>query len=111
MPGWRQLVVREPRRGLELPLWLMRRVSIGIVSTDPQVIRRQRCVNVACLATAVNSFSHLVVNAFYDFHGLLVVNIYNIILIVAALGLPQAHRLGANLVAIILAILIICGQI
>jgi len=30
-----------------LPAWLERLVSVGIVATDPDVIRRQRCGNVA----------------------------------------------------------------
>ncbi len=38
----RELVGRAPKRGFELPPWLERLLSIGIVATDPDVVRRQR---------------------------------------------------------------------
>ena len=107
----RQLVLREPQRGLALPAWLTRLLSVGIVATEPQLVRRQRCVNVACLAAVANSFGHLVVNSLYDFSGLVIVNAYNVLMILVGLLLPQLHRLGANLVAIILTILIVLGQL
>ena len=43
----RDLVLQEPKRGVVLPAWLERLLSAGIVSTDPDIVRRQRCVNVA----------------------------------------------------------------
>jgi hypothetical protein len=33
------------------------------VTDDPQVARRQRFTNVACLAAAANALSHFVINA------------------------------------------------
>ena len=36
----RDLIRRDPHRGLQLPAWLDRWVSVGIVSADPQVARR-----------------------------------------------------------------------
>jgi adenylate cyclase len=107
----RDLVRHEPQRGVELPAWLERLTSVGIVATDPQVIRRQRFTNVACLATAANALSHLLINALYDFRGLAVVNVYNVLLTVVALALPRLHRFGDNVVAVTLIIAIICGNL
>ncbi len=69
MTRWRDLVRREPERGIQLPAWAGRLISFGIVSDDPQVVRRQRCINVAAGVIAANAASHFVINAFYDFTG------------------------------------------
>jgi adenylate cyclase len=106
----RDLIAREPKRGIELPAWLERILSIGIVSTDPDVVRRQRCVNVAVIATVVNTFNHLVINSLHDFRGLLPVNIYNVVLIVVPLLIPRLHRYGDNVAAIALASLVLIGH-
>jgi adenylate cyclase len=103
----RDLVIQESKRGVELPAWLERLLSIGIVSTDREVVRRQRCVNVAVFATAANSASHLIFNAFYDFQGLLPIHIYNAAMIVLPLLIPRLHRFGENTAAMTLAFLIL----
>ena len=103
----RDLVHREPKPGLSLPPWIERLLSIGIVAADPDVVRRQRCVNVGCLATAANSASHLVINAVYDFQGLFVIHLYNAIMMVAPLFIPRLHRYGENAGVIALAVLIL----
>jgi hypothetical protein len=56
MPRLRDLVRREPKHRIHLPAWLERLVSIGIVSRDEQIIRRQRCVNLAAFATMASGF-------------------------------------------------------
>ena len=43
----RDLVLPEPKRVGVLPAWLERLLSLGIVATDPDIVRRQRFVNVA----------------------------------------------------------------
>ena len=91
-----------PKRGFELPAWLERLVSVGIVSTDPDVVRRQRCVNVAALALAANAASHLVINSIYDFPGLVVIHIYNAIMVAVAAVIPRLHRFGENTAAVAL---------
>ena len=63
----RDLVRPEPKRGLELPPWLERLLSVGIVSTDPDVVRRQRCVNVARLRDGRQLGVAPVFNSVYDF--------------------------------------------
>lgn len=111
MARLRDLIRREPRRGLALPQWLDRLVSVGIVADDPQLVRRQRCVNVAAYASVVSGASYVLITSLYDARGLWPLNIYNILLIVAGLVLPFWHRLGANFVAIVLILLIGLGQL
>jgi len=110
MTQLRDLLRREPTPGLALPDWLERLLSAGIVTNDPQLAQRQRCVNVACYAAAISSASYLVITSLYDFGGLLLLNAYNAMMIVMASLLPRWHRLGANVVAIVLIVLVSLGQ-
>jgi adenylate cyclase len=102
----RDLVIQEPKRRV-LPAWLERLLTQGIVSTDPDVVRRQRFVNVAAYVAAFDAFSHLIFNAVYDFQGLLPVHFYNVIMSVLPLLIPRLHRFGENVGAIALALLIL----
>lgn len=111
MTRLRDLVRNEPRRGSILPDWAARLLSFGIVTHDPEVARRQRITNVAAFATAANAASHGVINSFYDFYGLLPVNIYNLIMTVLALSIPRLHRFGANVGGVALVTIIILGQV
>ncbi len=103
----RDLVRREPKPGIRLPAWLERLVSVGIVSKDEQIIRRQRCVNVAAFATAATALSHLIMNSVHDFHGLLIVNVDNVLTLMAALLIPRLHRFGEHVAAVALVLLIL----
>ncbi|MFL6799172.1 MAG: adenylate/guanylate cyclase domain-containing protein [Xanthobacteraceae bacterium] len=107
MTQLRDLVLRAPKRGLELPGWLERLVAIGTVTRDPKLLRRQRCVNVACFAVSVSAFSHLIFNALHDFRGLLIVNAYNLVMICGALLVPLLHRFGDNVAAITITMLVV----
>jgi adenylate cyclase len=111
MARLRDLIRREPKRGLALPPWLDRLVSVGIVSRDRQVVRRQRCVNVAAYAGIVSGLSYIVITSLYDLRGLWLLNIYNVVLILAGLILPFWHRVGENFVAIALILIIGFGQL
>jgi adenylate cyclase len=103
-------LVRERKPSIRLPGWLERVASIGIVSKDPAVIRRQRITNVAAFATAGNTISHLIANSYHSFDGLLVIHIYNVVMMIAALLTPLLHRFGQNVAAMVLLVLIICGN-
>ena len=70
MARLRDLIRREPKRGLALPPWLDRLVSTGLVSRDRQVVRRQRCVNVAAYAGIASGLSYIVITSLYDLRGL-----------------------------------------
>jgi adenylate cyclase len=104
------LVGRAPRRGLELPSWLERLIAAGIVTTDPEVARRQRLCNVAAFATAADALIHLASNALYSLDGLLVIHVYNVIMAALALATTRMHRLGDNVAAIALILLILTGN-
>jgi len=111
MSRLRDLVRSQPKQGFEIPPWLDRLVSVGIVTADPQVARRQRFTNVAAYATAVNAGQHLAINVAHGFHALAVVHIYNVIIIAAALMIPLVHRFGTNAAASALLSLIIPGHL
>jgi adenylate cyclase len=110
MSRLRNLIGREPRAAIVLPGWLERWISIGIVSKDEQIIRRQRCVNVAAWAMVATTFTHLIINSVHDLHGLLVVNADNLVMFAGALLVPRLHRFGEHVGAITLLTLILFGH-
>jgi adenylate cyclase len=107
MTRLRDLVRGQRTPAIRLPAWLDRLISIGIVSTDELVIERQRCVNVAAFAVAATALSHLIINAFHDFHGLILVNADNALMLAVSLLVPRLHRIGdyAGGIALVLAVL------
>ena len=105
------LVRSQPKHGFEIPAWIDRLVSVGIVSSDPQVIRRQRFTNVVAYAIAANAVQHLVTNIVYAFQALAVVHIYNAIIIATALMIPRLHRFGDNTAAMTLLPLMMLGHL
>ena len=111
MTRLRDLVRHEPKRGLVLPGWLERLASVGIVATDRQVVRRQRCANVAAYVGVVSAASYIVITSLYDLRGLLPLNAYNALLVIVGLVLPFWHRLGENFVAVALIAVISAGQV
>jgi adenylate cyclase len=88
-----------------LPAWLDRLGTLGIVSTDPQVIRRQRLTNIFAYASVFNAGGNVLVAALRDFRGFLVPHLVLVLLIIAALLIPRLHRwgdyLGAHSIAAI----------
>lgn len=110
MAPLRDLVGREPRPGVKLPDWLERLISTGIVTTDPEVARRQRFCNVAAFAAAFAALGHLVTNTLYNFEGLMIIHVYNVVIAVTALATTRLHRFGDNVAAIVLILLISFGQ-
>jgi adenylate cyclase len=110
MTHFRELLRRERKPSIRLPGWLERITSVGIVSSDPRVARRQRVTNVAAFATVANTISHLIINSWHNFDGLLIIHLYNAVMMVAALLTPLLHRFGQNLAAAVLLIFIIVGN-
>lgn len=106
----RRLASQPPKLGMNLPPWLERLLSAGIVSTDRDVVRRQRCVNVAAFAVSANAASHLIFNMVYDFQGLLPLHLYNVAMVVLPLQIPRLHRLGGNVGAVTLAMLVLVAH-
>jgi adenylate cyclase len=106
-----ELVRRTPKAGLELPRWLERLASLGIVTKNVHIARRQRFTNVAAYAAAVNAASHLVILAFYNLRGLLIIHVYNALFTVVVLGVPLLHRFADHAAAVALILLIVCGHL
>ena len=103
-------LVRERTPSIRLPGWLERVASVGIVTDDPRIARRQRITNVAAFATVGNTISHLIINSYHNFDGLLIIHVYNAAMMVGALLTPLLHRFGQNTAAMVLLALIICGN-
>ena len=111
MSRLRDLIRREPKRGLAIPLSLDRPLSAGIVSSDPRVARRQRCVNAAAYVSVLSGVSYIALTSVYDVRGLLPLNIYNVLLVIVGVALPFLHRYGENLAAIVLVSFVSVGQL
>ncbi len=94
MTRLRDLVRYERQRGFELPRWLERIVSAGIVSTDPQIIRRQRITNVTALAGSLNAFTRIAANFFYDAENLLLMQVTYAGIAILPLLVHRLHRFG-----------------
>ena len=92
MTRLRDLVRLEPQRGFELPRWLERIVSAGIVSTDPQIIRRQRLTNVTALAGSLNAITRIAANFFYDAENLLLMQVTYAGIAIFPLLVHRLHR-------------------
>lgn len=104
MTRLRDLVRFESARRAQLPGWLGRLVSAGIVSTEPKVIRRQRITNVAALAGGLNASSRVVTNSFYDPDNFLLMQAIFAGLAIIAFLAHRLHRFGENVAAIALTI-------
>jgi adenylate cyclase len=106
-----KLIRGEPTAKIALPAWLERVASVGIVSRDPQVVRRQRFTNIVAYAVCANAASHLVINGLYEPHALAPIHVYNAAFAVAALLIHRLHRFGENVAAAVLALLILLGTL
>lgn len=86
-----------------LPGWLDRLGGLGIVSTDPQIVRRQRLTNIFAYASCFNAAGNMVATSLLEFRGFLVPHAVLLLLIAAALLIPRMHRfgdyLGAHMIA------------
>jgi adenylate cyclase len=96
---------------LRWPAWLDRLAGLGIVSDDPDVVRRQRFVNLAGFVGAADTLSHAAYNSLYDFNGLLPINIYNVAMAALMALTPLLHRYGQNFGALYLVGLIGLGNL
>lgn len=92
MTRLRDLIRLEPQRGFELPRWLERIISAGIVSTDPQIIRRQRITNVTALAGSLNAITRIAANFFYDAENLLLMQVTYAGIAIFPLLVHRLHR-------------------
>jgi len=100
----RDLILFERKREFQLPRWLDRLVSAGIISADPKVVRRQKITNVAALASAFNSISRVIANSFYGSDDYLLAQAASGLLAIAAFLIHRFHRFGDNVAAVAMVI-------
>ena len=101
MTRLRDLIRREPRRGLAHPA-VARPAALDRHRVDRPAGRaapalRQR----RGLCGRRSGLSYIVMTSLYDLRGLLLLNMHNVVLIVTGLVLPFWHRFGENFVAIV----------
>jgi adenylate cyclase len=101
----RQIVQAAPQEGAPLPAWLERLTTLGVVSDDPQVVRRQRFTNMFAFASAANIVAHIVFYACYDPVGLVPLVALNTVFIAGLIAVPLLHREGADAAAHAVALL------
>jgi adenylate cyclase len=92
-----------------LPAWMDRLGMLGIVSTDPQIIRRQRLTNIFAYASCFNAGGGILLAGLQEFRGLLIPHLVIGLLIVGAAVIPRLHRYGDYLGAHMIAGLDIAG--
>src|SRR6516165_4135140 len=106
-----ELIRGESKQTLSMPRWLERLASIGIVSPNPEVARRQRITNIGAFVAAGTTLAHLVINAVHDAGDLVIVHIFNAAFALLAILIPGLHRYGENADAIGLATLVLLGTV
>jgi adenylate cyclase len=106
-----ELIRGESKQSLSMPRWLERLASIGIVSPNPEVARRQRITNIGAFVAAGTTLAHLVINAVHDAGDLIVIHIFNAAFALLALLIPNLHRYGENAGAIGLTTLVLLGTV
>jgi len=94
---------------LRLPAWLDAVISVGIVSADPEVRRRQKFVNIAAIAAAADSLFHVIYDAGQAQPGMAVMHTHNLVLTVLFATVPLTHRLGEIFAALYLAAVVLAG--
>lgn len=102
MARLRDLIRFERAQQLRFPVWLDRLISLGIVSGDVKVARRQKIVNVASFAAAFNSVSRVMASVAYEFEGAYLVQLVSGIMLVWALLIHRLHRYGDDAAALAL---------
>jgi adenylate cyclase len=99
---------QEPAK-IYLPRWVERLADLGITSTDPQLMRRQRLANIFSYGSAFCVISQLIVIAVQEFAGFLILHIILATIAVAQLSIPRLHRYGASLGGDMLAAINLAG--
>jgi adenylate cyclase len=106
-----ELIRGVSKHSLSMPHWLERLASTGIVTTNPEIARRQRITNIGAFVASGTTLAHLVVNATHDAGGLVIVHIFNAVFALLAILIPRLHRYGENAAAIGLATLVLLGTL
>jgi adenylate cyclase len=92
-----------------LPAWLDRLVSLGIVSGDPDLVRRQKVANLVSYAAAINAVARVISYFFFDFADFWFAFAFGTTLTVWALLVHLLHRFGDNVAATALILWYVTG--
>jgi adenylate cyclase len=80
-----------------LPEWMDRLAAQGIVSHDPQVIRRQRLTNIFTYFSIFNAATNILVVSLQEYRAFVPAHAVVALLIVLAFQIPRLHRFSDNL--------------
>jgi adenylate cyclase len=97
MSGLTELIRGHEPPKVYLPRWMDRLAAQGIVSDDPQVIRRQRLTNIFACFSIFNAATNILVVSLQEFRAFLLPHAAIALLIVLALLIPRMHRYSDNL--------------
>jgi class 3 adenylate cyclase len=101
-------IFRPP--AVRLPAVVESVLHAGITSTDRLVRRRQMFTNLVAYIAALNAVVHLITNAVHDFDGLILVNVYNLLMLAYCLANHRLHRFGDLVAAVALIVGIAVGH-
>jgi adenylate cyclase len=105
----RDLVQLERLPRIHLPAWLDRLVSLGIVSSDPDLVRRQKVTNLVSYAAFINAVARVVSYFFFEFEAFWFAFSFGTTLAVWALLIHRMHRFGDNVATTALIIWYVTG--
>ena len=99
MAHLRDLIRLERAPARQLPRWIGRLISLGIVTTDPDLIRRQRVANLVSYVAAINAIARVISYFFFEFAPFWFAVAFGTALAVWALLIHRLHRFGDNVAA------------
>ena len=103
---------RSPlQRKTWLAAWAEHLLFAGITSTDRLVRRRQLFTNIAAYAVAFTALVHFIVNAIHNFDGLIILNVYNVLMILFCVLNHRLHAYGDLVAAVTLAVGVAAGHL
>ena len=103
---------RSPlQRKTWLAAWAEHLLFAGITSTDRLVRRRQLFTNIAAYAVAFTALVHFIVNAIHNFDGLIILNVYNVLMIFFCVLNHRLHAYGDLVAAVALAVGVAAGHL
>ncbi len=101
----------ETKPQVYLPAWMDRLAGQGIVSSDPQVARRQRLTNIFAYFSIFNAGANILVVSLQQGRAFLPAHVLIAALMVIAASIPLMHRRGDNLGAHAIAAIDIFGTL
>jgi class 3 adenylate cyclase len=105
----RDLVQLERAPRIHLPAWLDRLMSLGITSSDPDLVRRQKVTNLVSYVAAINAVNRVISYFYFEFAEFWFAFSFGTGLAVWALLIHRLHRFGDNVAATALIVWYVTG--